>query len=305
MRAAARPRVPRRGLVARGGRARQAGLGTANRCSAACRSSSVSRRCSSCSARGRRRSRASSPKSTQTQIAGFVLVVIGLAFLGLLPWPRGTVAPGLLQGARRTGSGALLGGAFAVCAAPCIGTVLASVLVLASSTGTIARGGRPARRLLARPRSRVRARRHRVRTGDAARSAGCATTTGRSRWSQVRRSSRSACCSSSTATRGCATALEPGALAGRARNALARRAATRRRGRGAAARTAPAGAAPSRAGSRRRPVFRARAGTTTRRRAPAPGRSRAPRASHARQASSNASWASNHSPRAPSSSPCS
>ena len=34
----------------------------------------------------------------------------------------------------------LLGGAFAVCAAPCIGTVLASVLVLASSTGTVARG---------------------------------------------------------------------------------------------------------------------------------------------------------------------
>jgi cytochrome c-type biogenesis protein len=80
------------------------------------------------------------PKTTQTEIAGFVLVVIGLAFVGLLPWPSGTVAPGLLQGARRTGSGALLGGAFAVCAAPCIGTVLASVLVLASSTGTIARG---------------------------------------------------------------------------------------------------------------------------------------------------------------------
>jgi cytochrome c-type biogenesis protein len=33
----------------------------------------------------------------------------------------------------------LLGGAFAVCAAPCIGTVLASVLVLASSSGTIVR----------------------------------------------------------------------------------------------------------------------------------------------------------------------
>ena len=80
------------------------------------------------------------PKTTQTQIAGFVLVVIGLAFVGLLPWPSRTVAPGLLHGARRTGSSALLGGAFAVCAAPCIGTVLASILVLASSTGTIARG---------------------------------------------------------------------------------------------------------------------------------------------------------------------
>jgi cytochrome c-type biogenesis protein len=46
----------------------------------------------------------------------------------------------LLSGARRTGSGALLGGAFAVCAAPCIGTVLAAVLVLASSTGAVLKG---------------------------------------------------------------------------------------------------------------------------------------------------------------------
>jgi len=80
------------------------------------------------------------PKTSQTQIAGFVLIVIGLAFIGLLPWPERTVVPGLLTSARRTGSSALLGGAFAVCAAPCIGTVLASILVLSSSTGTIARG---------------------------------------------------------------------------------------------------------------------------------------------------------------------
>ncbi len=79
-------------------------------------------------------------KPTQLKIAGFVLVVLGLAFLGLLPWPERAVAPGLLQHARRRGSNALLGGAFAVCAAPCIGTVLASILVLASGSGTIARG---------------------------------------------------------------------------------------------------------------------------------------------------------------------
>ena len=78
--------------------------------------------------------------SAQTDVAGFVLVVIGLAFLGLLPVPERVVAPGLLAGARRRGSGALLGGAFAVCAAPCIGTVLAAVLVLASDTGTWLRG---------------------------------------------------------------------------------------------------------------------------------------------------------------------
>ena len=77
---------------------------------------------------------------TQTDVAGFVLVVLGLAFLGLVPVPERIVAPGLLTGARRRGSGVLLGGAFAVCAAPCIGVVLASVLVLASDTGTWLRG---------------------------------------------------------------------------------------------------------------------------------------------------------------------
>ena len=74
------------------------------------------------------------------EIAGFVLVVIGLAFMGLLPWPERAFAPGLLTGARRRGSAALLGGAFAVCAAPCIGTVLASILVLASDARTVLRG---------------------------------------------------------------------------------------------------------------------------------------------------------------------
>jgi cytochrome c-type biogenesis protein len=78
--------------------------------------------------------------NAQTEVAGFVLIVIGLAFVGLLPVPERLLAPGLLTGARRRGSGALLGGAFAVCAAPCIGTVLAAVLVLASNTGTVLKG---------------------------------------------------------------------------------------------------------------------------------------------------------------------
>src|ERR687887_676740 len=76
----------------------------------------------------------------QLEIAGFVLVVLGLVFLGLLPWPERTVAPGLLTFARGRGSNALLGGAFAVCAAPCIGPVLASILVLASDSRTVVRG---------------------------------------------------------------------------------------------------------------------------------------------------------------------
>ena len=78
--------------------------------------------------------------SAQAEVAGFVLVVLGLGFVGLLPVPERVLVPGLLAGARRRGSGALLGGAFAVCAAPCIGTVLAAVLVLASDTGTVLKG---------------------------------------------------------------------------------------------------------------------------------------------------------------------
>jgi cytochrome c-type biogenesis protein len=76
----------------------------------------------------------------QAELAGLVLVVLGLTFVGLLPWPERVVAPGLLTGARRRGSSALLGAAFAVCAAPCIGTVLATILVLASDTSTVLRG---------------------------------------------------------------------------------------------------------------------------------------------------------------------
>jgi len=47
---------------------------------------------------------------------------------------------GLLQEARSRGSRVLLGGAFAVCAAPCIGPVLAAILVLAGSAETVLEG---------------------------------------------------------------------------------------------------------------------------------------------------------------------
>jgi cytochrome c-type biogenesis protein len=79
------------------------------------------------------------PQERRTELAGFLLVVFGLAFAGLLPWPERLVAPRLVARARG-GSNALLGAAFAVCAAPCVGAVLGSVLVLASATGTVARG---------------------------------------------------------------------------------------------------------------------------------------------------------------------
>ena len=79
-------------------------------------------------------------KSAQQQIAGFLLVVVGLTFLGLLPLPKRIVAPGLIGEARRSGSGALLGATFAVCAAPCIGAVLGGVLLLAGEAGTMLQG---------------------------------------------------------------------------------------------------------------------------------------------------------------------
>lgn len=79
-------------------------------------------------------------RQTQNEIAGFVLVVAGLAFVGLLPWPERILGPGLLTGARRRGSSVLLGGAFALCAISCIGPVLAAVLVLASNGSTVAKG---------------------------------------------------------------------------------------------------------------------------------------------------------------------
>src|SRR5919204_4830088 len=63
-------------------------------------------------------------KPTQIKIAGFVLIVIGLAFARLLPWPERTVAPGLLQQARARGSNALLGGGVPGCPAPCARAVL-------------------------------------------------------------------------------------------------------------------------------------------------------------------------------------
>jgi cytochrome c-type biogenesis protein len=74
---------------------------------------------------------------SQQEIAGFVVIVFGLAFMGLLPWPERLVAPELVAGARRRGSSVLLGGAFGVCAAPCVGPVLAAILVLAGGTSTL------------------------------------------------------------------------------------------------------------------------------------------------------------------------
>ena len=76
------------------------------------------------------------------QVAGLVVVALGFALMGVLPLPflDRIAAPGLLAGARRRGSRALLGAAFGICAAPCIGPVLASILALATERSTVAQG---------------------------------------------------------------------------------------------------------------------------------------------------------------------
>ena len=79
-------------------------------------------------------------QEARTKIAGFVLVVLGLAFMGLLPWPERMLAPGAIGRARASGSRALLGAAFAVCAAPCVGVVLGAILALAADSRTVVRG---------------------------------------------------------------------------------------------------------------------------------------------------------------------
>lgn len=76
------------------------------------------------------------------QIAGLVIVVLGFGLMGLLPLPylERLAAPGLLERARGRGSGLLLGSAFAVCAAPCVGPVLGSILLLAGDASTAWKG---------------------------------------------------------------------------------------------------------------------------------------------------------------------
>jgi cytochrome c-type biogenesis protein len=77
------------------------------------------------------------PSDRQLELAGLILVVIGLTFIGLLPWPERLLAPGLVTGARRRNSNLLLGAAFAICAAPCIGAVLASILAIATTSSVV------------------------------------------------------------------------------------------------------------------------------------------------------------------------
>jgi cytochrome c-type biogenesis protein len=77
---------------------------------------------------------------TKQAVSGFILVLAGLAFMGLLPGTDRIVAGELLQKARRSGSRMLLGGAFAICAAPCVGPLLGSAFAAAGNSQTVLRG---------------------------------------------------------------------------------------------------------------------------------------------------------------------
>src|SRR5262249_42376916 len=57
--------------------------------------------------------------STRVQaVAGFIIIVFGLAFIGLLPFPERLVAPRLVGRPRQPGSGAPPGAALSRCPAP-------------------------------------------------------------------------------------------------------------------------------------------------------------------------------------------
>jgi cytochrome c-type biogenesis protein len=75
------------------------------------------------------------------KLSGIVIVAMGLVMLGLIPVPalNRTLAPGLGR-AHASGSAMLLGAAFGLAWTPCIGPVLGSIIALAATGATAARG---------------------------------------------------------------------------------------------------------------------------------------------------------------------
>jgi len=76
------------------------------------------------------------------RVAGALIVVFGLAMLGV-GWSGalgGRFAQTVQQTARRRGGPLALGVAFAFCWTPCVGPILASILVLAGTTASLASG---------------------------------------------------------------------------------------------------------------------------------------------------------------------
>ncbi|HET7170533.1 MAG TPA: cytochrome c biogenesis protein CcdA [Gaiellales bacterium] len=74
-------------------------------------------------------------------LGGIVIVAMGFVMMGLLRVPvlERSLTPGV-EPARASGSALLLGGAFGLCWTPCVGPVLGSILALAATEATAARG---------------------------------------------------------------------------------------------------------------------------------------------------------------------
>lgn len=75
-----------------------------------------------------------------TRIAGVVAILMGLAFLGLLPIGRGEARSNRVPAVGIAGA-PLLGVVFGLGWTPCIGPTLAVILTLAANQGSAARGG--------------------------------------------------------------------------------------------------------------------------------------------------------------------
>ena len=99
------------------------------------------------------------------RVLGAVTIVLGLAFVGFLPWLQRDIridrkpAVGLL-------GAPVLGMVFGLGWSPCLGPTLAAVFALGLGEGTAAARRRPRRGVLPRARAAVRARRAGVRPGD-------------------------------------------------------------------------------------------------------------------------------------------
>ena len=74
-------------------------------------------------------------------LGGIVIVAMGFVMMGLIRVPvlERSLSPGV-EPARASGSSLLLGGAFGLCWTPCVGPVLGSILALAATEATAARG---------------------------------------------------------------------------------------------------------------------------------------------------------------------
>ena len=80
-------------------------------------------------------------RTSLIHLGGILIVAMGFVLMGLLRVPilERSLQPAV-QPARLSGSSLLLGGAFGLCWTPCVGPVLASLLLLAGSSRTAASG---------------------------------------------------------------------------------------------------------------------------------------------------------------------